>query len=223
MLASLDDDVKSYMSSIVCDVKPATAAALQESIGPFIESTGASEADIRAVCERVFQELGLAPKAGKGASSGRGAGGATPAAGGAGAGAGAAAGAGGDASSTRKLGAAVTVKDLARDGDDDLMAFLWGKDTTERSSQFNQVVVLGDPDAKALKKAARLAKKQDAIDKRLASTTEGEETASGGPVLSGAVDGATRLQVASWRIPTRVPVCSRVPALIAAAVSLLWR
>ena len=173
------------------DVKPETVAALQEGVGPFLESSGIDEAGVSAACTALFAKLGLGAKkkGGKAAGAGAATAGASTASADDDA---AAAGAG---SSTRKLGGAVTLsQSVVRRGDDDLMAFLWGKDTSDRSVQFNQSAVLGDPDAKAMKKAARLAKKEEDIAKRMALLAETEEM-SAGPVVTGGADTDLRTQV----------------------------
>jgi hypothetical protein len=56
-LSAVDEDVRSYMVSIIADVKPDSVAGLVESIGPFMESSGMDESRTAAVCEALLAKL----------------------------------------------------------------------------------------------------------------------------------------------------------------------
>ena len=207
----LDEDIRTYVVTMICDVKPDTVDALVETVGPFLEHLSA--ADSNAACTALFTAMGVPAKApaAKKAPGAAGRAGATGAAGASATGKGAVAATGGASTSAagaggsgeddefpRKLASSMTLGSMKREGDDDLMAFLWRKDTSERSSQFNQASLLSSAapdDPRAAKKAAKAAKRAEAEEKRrLAAFEEMSGHASGAPVMTGGSSSGVRTQ-----------------------------
>lgn len=198
--ADLDDDVRSYIVTMICDVKPDTADSLKDTVGAFFESM--PEPSILAACQSLVTALGVSPRPviqKSTLSSSRGGGGPAGMSSGDSSLLSAMGGAGDvspgaepddvDSAAPRRLAGAVKLGSMSRAGDEDLMAFMWRKDTSDRSSQFNQSVVLGcslTDDHRAAKKAAKAVKKQEEIEKRRAALAlEEASLVASGPVVTG--------------------------------------